>query len=380
MKVIGIIAEYNPFHNGHLHQILQVKQNNPEAMLVVAMSGNLLQRGEPAIFDKWVRTEVALKNGVDVVLEIPVEGSLQSADKFAEAGIRTLMDFGVDELYFGAEHSEYDFLDYAQKIRNLDTSKFKEYDNSFAKQIQNAVSEKIGHDLTNPNDLLGLSYAKAVLKFKAKIKLVPIQRINAEYHDAFLPDKGEIASATAIRHALFQSDETITKYVPQNATYDNLQKVSWEDLWPYLRYKLITTDLNELKKISGVVEGIENRLVKYANELPKETTFETWLQKVKSKRFTYTRLTRIASSILIDLKKTEVQAYEKEPFYRLLGFTSKGRKVLNTAKKQLNYNMYTKISQDDKDGKYAVNYRTGKVYSLVTGVQQDLKRAPLMIK
>lgn len=380
MKVIGIIAEYNPFHNGHLHQILQAKKNNPDAMLVVAMSGNILQRGEPAIFDKWVRTEVALKNGVDVVLEIPVEGSLQSADKFAEAGIRTLNDFGVDELYFGAEHPEYDFLDYARKISNLDASKFKEYDNSFAKQIQNAVSEKIGHDLSNPNDLLGLSYAKAILKFNAEIKLVPIQRVNAEYHDAFLPDQGEIASATAIRNALSQNKEPIAKYVPKNVIYDNLQQVNWDDLWPYLRYKLLTTNTNELKKISGVVEGIENRLIKFANELPNEATFEIWLQKVKSKRFTYTRLTRIASSILIDLKKYEVEAYEKEPFYRLLGFTTRGRKILNTAKKQLNFTMYTKISQDDKDGRYAVNYRTGKVYSLVTGVQQDLKRAPLMIK
>lgn len=380
MKVIGIIAEYNPFHNGHLHQILQAKKNNPDAMLVVAMSGNILQRGEPAIFDKWVRTEVALKNGVDVVLEIPVEGSLQSADKFAEAGIRTLKDFGVDELYFGAEHPEYDFLDYARKISNLDASKFKEYDNSFAKQIQNAVSEKIGHDLSNPNDLLGLSYAKAILKFNAEIKLVPIQRVNAEYHDAFLPDQGEIASATAIRNALSQNKEPIAKYVPKNVIYDNLQQVNWDDLWPYLRYKLLTTNTNELKKISGVVEGIENRLIKFANELPNEATFEIWLQKVKSKRFTYTRLTRIASSILIDLKKYEVEAYEKEPFYRLLGFTTRGRKILNTAKKQLNFTMYTKISQDDKDGRYAVNYRSGKVYSLVTGVQQDLKRAPLMIK
>lgn len=380
MKVIGIIAEYNPFHNGHLHQILQAKKNNPDAMIVVAMSGNILQRGEPAIFDKWVRTEVALKNGVDVVLEIPVEGSLQSADKFAEAGIRTLKDFGVDELYFGAEHPEYDFLDYARKISNLDASKFKEYDNSFAKQIQNAVSEKIGHDLSNPNDLLGLSYAKAILKFNAEIKLVPIQRVNAEYHDAFLPDQGEIASATAIRNALSQNKEPIAKYVPKNVIYNNLQQVNWDDLWPYLRYKLLTTNTNELKKISGVVEGIENRLIKFANELPNEATFEIWLQKVKSKRFTYTRLTRIASSILIDLKKYEVEAYEKEPFYRLLGFTTRGRKILNTAKKQLNFTMYTKISQDDKDGRYAVNYRTGKVYSLVTGVQQDLKRAPLMIK
>lgn len=380
MKVIGIIAEYNPFHNGHLHQILQAKKNNPDVMIVVAMSGNILQRGEPAIFDKWVRTEVALKNGVDVVLEIPVEGSLQSADKFAEAGIRTLKDFGIDELYFGAEHPEYDFLDYARKISNLDASKFKEYDNSFAKQIQNAVSEKIGHDLSNPNDLLGLSYAKAILKFNAEIKLVPIQRVNAEYHDAFLPDQGEIASATAIRNALSQNKEPIAKYVPKNVIYDNLQQVNWDDLWPYLRYKLLTTNTNELKKISGVVEGIENRLIKFANELPNEATFEIWLQKVKSKRFTYTRLTRIASSILIDLKKYEVEAYEKEPFYRLLGFTTRGRKILNTAKKQLNFTMYTKISQDDKDGRYAVNYRSGKVYSLVTGVQQDLKRAPLMIK
>lgn len=380
MKVIGIIAEYNPFHNGHLHQILQAKKNNPDAMLVVAMSGNILQRGEPAIFDKWVRTEVALKNGVDVVLEIPVEGSLQSADKFAEAGIRTLKDFGIDELYFGAEHPEYDFLDYARKISNLDASKFKEYDNSFAKQIQNAVSEKIGHDLSNPNDLLGLSYAKAILKFNAEIKLVPIQRVNAEYHDAFLPDQGEIASATAIRNALSQNKGPIAKYVPKNVIYNNLQQVNWDDLWPYLRYKLLTTNTNELKKISGVVEGIENRLIKFANELPNEATFEIWLQKVKSKRFTYTRLTRIASSILIDLKKYEVEAYEKAPFYRLLGFTTRGRKILNTAKKQLNFTMYTKISQDDKDGRYAVNYRSGKVYSLVTGVQQDLKRAPLMIK
>lgn len=124
MKIIGIIAEYNPFHNGHLYQIEKVKEIYPESIIIVAMSGNFLQRGEPAIVDKWVRAKQALLNGVDVVVEIPIAGCVQPADRFAENGVRILNNMGCEELFFGAEHAEYDFMTYAQLVQNLDSTEF----------------------------------------------------------------------------------------------------------------------------------------------------------------------------------------------------------------------------------------------------------------
>ena len=380
MPVAGIIAEYNPFHNGHLYQIQAVKKKFPDAPLVVAMSGNFLQRGEPASFDKWTRAEQALANGADLVVEMPVLACVQPADRFAFNGVSILASLGVTDLFFGAEHAEYDFADYARLVQSAHGD-FKTYSESYAATFQKAVAAKIGHNVDQPNDLLGLAYAKANLKLGEPLRLNPIQRKNANYHEVELK-AGTIASATAIRqHYLAGNLAKLSAYVPEAtlATLKTQRLLTWDDFFPYLKYKLLSTTPARLGEIYGMAEGIEYRLKEQMERLPSTADFDQWLKAVKTKRFTYTRLSRLACTLLLELTPAEVKEYNKAPYMRLLGFNAKGQQVLSRAKKTSAHQIIAKVSKDDKNAAYRVDYRAGKIYQLQNQLEQDLKRAPIRI-
>lgn len=380
MPVAGIIAEYNPFHNGHLYQIQEVKKKFPDAPLVVAMSGNFLQRGEPASFDKWTRAEQALANGADLVVEMPVLACVQPADRFAFNGVSILASLGVTDLFFGAEHAEYDFADYARLVQSAHGD-FKTYSESYAATFQKAVAAKIGHNVDQPNDLLGLAYAKANLKLGEPLRLNPIQRKNANYHEVELK-AGTIASATAIRqHYLAGNLAKLSAYVPEAtlATLKTQRLLTWDDFFPYLKYKLLSTTPARLGEIYGMAEGIEYRLKEQMERLPSTADFDQWLKAVKTKRFTYTRLSRLACTLLLELTPAEVKEYNKVPYMRLLGFNAKGQQVLSQAKKTSTHQIIAKVSKDDKNAAYRVDYRAGKIYQLQNQLEQDLKRAPIRI-
>ncbi|GAB9258690.1 nucleotidyltransferase [Ligilactobacillus animalis] len=380
MPVAGIIAEYNPFHNGHLYQIQEVKKKFPDAPLVVAMSGNFLQRGEPASFDKWTRAEQALANGADLVVEMPVLACVQPADRFAFNGVSILASLGVTDLFFGAEHAEYDFADYARLVQSAHGD-FKTYSESYAATFQKAVAAKIGHNVDQPNDLLGLAYAKANLKLGEPLRLNPIQRKNANYHEVELK-AGTIASATAIRqHYLAGNLAKLSAYVPEAtlATLKTQRLLTWDDFFPYLKYKLLSTTPARLGEIYGMAEGIEYRLKEQMERLPSTADFDQWLKAVKTKRFTYTRLSRLACALLLELTPAEVKEYNKAPYMRLLGFNAKGQQVLSRAKKTSAHQIIAKVSKDDKNAAYRVDYRAGKIYQLQNQLEQDLKRAPIRI-
>lgn len=380
MPVAGIIAEYNPFHNGHLYQIQAVKKKFPDAPLVVAMSGNFLQRGEPASFDKWTRAKQALANGADLVVEMPVLACVQPADRFAFNGVSILASLGVTDLFFGAEHAEYDFADYARLVQSTHGD-FKTYSESYAATFQKAVAAKIGHNVDQPNDLLGLAYAKANLKLGEPLRLNPIQRKNANYHEVELK-AGTIASATAIRqHYLAGNLAKLSAYVPEAtlATLKTQRLLTWDDFFPYLKYKLLSTTPARLGEIYGMAEGIEYRLKEQMERLPSTADFDQWLKAVKTKRFTYTRLSRLACALLLELTPAEVKEYDQAPYMRLLGFNSKGQQVLSQAKKTSAHQIIAKVSKDDKNAAYRVDYRAGKIYQLQNQLEQDLKRAPIRI-
>ncbi|WOY90097.1 nucleotidyltransferase [Ligilactobacillus murinus] len=380
MPVAGIIAEYNPFHNGHLYQIQAVKKKFPDAPLVVAMSGNFLQRGEPASFDKWTRAEQALANGADLVVEMPVLACVQPADRFAFNGVSILASLGVTDLFFGAEHAEYDFAAYARLVQSTHGD-FKTYNESYAATFQKAVAAKIGHNVDQPNDLLGLAYAKANLKLGEPLRLNPIQRKNANYHEVELK-AGTIASATAIRqHYLAGNLAKLSAYVPEAtlATLKTQRLLTWDDFFPYLKYKLLSTAPARLGEIYGMAEGIEYRLKEQLERLPSTADFDQWLKAVKTKRFTYTRLSRLACALLLELTPAEVKEYDQAPYMRLLGFSAKGQQILSRAKKTSAHQIIAKVSKDDKNAAYRVDYRAGKIYQLQNQLEQDLKRAPIRI-
>ena len=378
-QIIGIITEYNPFHNGHLYQIQQVKKQFPDAPLVIAMSGNFLQRGEPAIIDKWHRAVECLTNGADLVMELPLMAAVQPADRFAYYGVWTLAQMGVTDLFFGAEHATFDFMHDAQKAMEI-TGNFNKYHESFAKTYQQVIAEKVGHQVDQPNDLLGLAYAKANLKLKAGINLHPIQRKNANYHDIELNDAGTIASASAIREALHHQNQDFEKFVPHQTAQDLKKQplVSWDDFWIHLKMELLTHSPQELEKIYGMAEGIQYRMIAMAQRSEFAGSFDSWIKAVKSKRFTYTRLSRLATMTLLHITWDDVASFEAQPYLRVLGFSKKGQAVLHAAKKSCDHPIITNVSQDEKKGILRIDYRAGKVYQAVCGNEQDLKHAPIM--
>ena len=378
-RIIGIITEYNPFHNGHLYQIQQVKKQFPDAPLVIAMSGNFLQRGEPAIIDKWHRAAECLANGADLVMELPLMAAVQPADRFAYYGVWTLAQMGVTDLFFGAEHATFDFMHDAQKAMEI-TGNFNKYHESFAKTYQQVITEKVGHQVDQPNDLLGLAYAKANLKLKAGISLHPIQRKNANYHDIELNDAGTIASASAIREALHHQNQDFEKFVPHQTAQDLKAQslVSWDDFWIHLKMELLTHSPQELEKIYGMAEGIQYRMIAMAQRSEFAGDFDSWIKAAKSKRFTYTRLSRLATMTLLHITWDDVASFEAQPYLRVLGFSKKGQAVLHAAKKSCDHPIITNVSQDEKKGILRIDYRAGKVYQAVCGNEQDLKHAPIM--
>lgn len=378
-RITGIITEYNPFHNGHLYQIQQVKKQFPDVPLVIAMSGNFLQRGEPAIIDKWHRAAECLANGADLVMELPLMAAVQPADRFAYYGVWTLAQMGVTDLFFGAEHATFDFMHDAQKAMEI-TGNFNKYHESFAKIYQQVIAEKVGHQVDQPNDLLGLAYAKANLKLKAGINLHPIQRKNANYHDIELNDAGTIASASAIREALHHQNQDFEKFVPHQTAQDLKKQplVSWDDFWIHLKMELLTHSPQELEKIYGMAEGIQYRMIAMAQRSEFAGSFDSWIKAVKNKRFTYTRLSRLATMTLLHITWDDVASFEAQPYLRVLGFSKKGQAVLHNAKKNCDYPIITNVSQDEKKGILRIDYRAGKVYQAVCGNEQDLKHAPIM--
>ena len=378
-RITGIITEYNPFHNGHLYQIKQVKKQFPDVPLVIAMSGNFLQRGEPAIIDKWHRAAECLANGADLVMELPLMAAVQPADRFAYYGVWTLAQMGVTDLFFGAEHATFDFMHDAQKAMEI-TGNFNKYHESFAKTYQQVIAEKVGHQVDQPNDLLGLAYAKANLKLKAGISLHPIQRKNANYHDIELNDAGTIASASAIREALHHQNQDFEKFVPHQTAQDLKKQplVSWDDFWIHLKMELLTHSPQELEKIYGMAEGIQYRMIAMAQRSEFAGSFDSWIKAVKNKRFTYTRLSRLATMTLLHITWDDVASFEVQPYLRVLGFSKKGQAVLHAAKKSCDHPIITNVSQDEKKGILRIDYRAGKVYQAVCGNEQDLKHAPIM--
>ena len=368
MKSCGIIAEYNPFHNGHRYQLQKARRLTQSDVMIVAMSGNFLQRGEPALIDKWKRAEIALKNGADLVVELPVLGSAQSTDLFAKAGIRILQSLDCTSYSFGVEQGRSsDFIQMAQFT--LDHQKqidevFQTIRNdgrSYPAQIEQAIREVAGETIdlslfNSPNNLLGLAYEKENRSYSNPMRPFAIQRKGANHHDTKIKKDIPYASGTAIRkevlNPIFQGELSWINWVPKE-TVKAIEKnnlMSWENYWPYLRYHLILRSAEELSSYYQVEEGIEHRLKKFA--LP-SNSFYDFINRVKTKRWTWARLQRVCLYLLIGISKNDVESFfGTPPAIRILGFTEVGSKYLKELKKDSNTVMISNVSQKNKHHLY----------------------------
>ena len=377
MKAVGLVVEYNPFHNGHRYHLQQARLQTNADVVVAVMSGNFTQRGEPAIVDKWTRAKVALQNGIDLVIELPTYAAVQPAHRFANGALELLAGLGVKTVVFGAEHPEWDFEQLVAAENQFSQTEFKNYRATYATQFNQQLQAQTGKSLIDPNDILAFAYTKANLLHHYGLALLPIQRQGSRYHDQLIT--GKIASASAIRQAV-QTDGNYQATVPiEMATA--LQKIrqvpSWVQLYPLLRNQLIQAPLSYLRPGYLMAEGLEYRMKEAAQ---RSLTFQEYMKFIKTKRYTYAYLLRLSLYTLLQVTAGELEKHCQRPYYHVLGFNRRGQEYLHTIKKQAPFPLITKIDQDLRDGMLNLDYRAGKLYQVFTKVEQDLKHPPVIIK
>ncbi|WP_456275602.1 nucleotidyltransferase [Bacillus sp. AK128] len=384
MKSAGVIVEYNPFHNGHLFHLQQTKKVTNAECIVAVMSGNFLQRGEPALVSKWMRTNLALQAGVDLVIELPYAFATQKAEIFASGAISILEGLGVDEVCFGSESGNIDSFVQTVQAMNDKKSEFEEYlhlfmkeGNSYptsaAKAFQKLELRDNIVDLSLPNNILGFHYVKAIFDQQAKLIPKTITRTGANYHDEHFQSP-TIASATSIRKALFShtSDlDDVKGYFPET-TYSGLLRYKkefkqfhqWEDYFQLLKYKVLSSSVDELENIYEMEEGLHNRIV---SKIKYTTSFIEFMEALKTKRYTWTRLQRACTHLLTNTTKEVMKTASQNQsasYIRLLGMSQTGRAFLRQNKKEIKLPIISKLSSFS-DEQLQLDIKAAQTYSMV---------------
>lgn len=313
MKITGIVAEYNPFHNGHIHHINKTKEITQCDLLICTMSGHFVQRGEPAITSKWERARVAVENGIDLVLELPFIYATQSAAYFAQGAIDVLKLAGVDSICFGSESNNIEIL---EQLAELDVN----LSDAMKGGLSPVQAYEILYGSLNANDILALNYIKALQG--SGIKPYAIQRTN-NYHE--LDTDKKIASATAIRYAI--KNELDYKH----ATCMSIDEpIFLEDFYRYFQTLLMTMNPKTLSEYFMMDEGIENLFMKHA----KLETLEDFISAATSRRYTRSKIQRTMLHLMMQTKKSDVNELMPLNYVRVLACNEKGRQHLKVLKEK----------------------------------------------
>lgn len=349
MKICGIVAEYNPFHNGHLYHIQKSKELTNSDIIVAVMSGNFIQRGLPALFDKWTRTKLAIQNGVDIVIELPTCFATSSAEYFAHGSIGILDSLNVvNSLSFGNECEDIEIL---KRIANVLFHEPDEYKRYLQNEIKKGTSYPIARSnalktflkkefdekrlnsiLLDSNNILGIEYLKAFQSFDSPIVPYSIKRTGGNYNSTAIYD--DICSSTAIRE-MFKTGKIapLSNVVPENCSnilsqelLNGRSPMFIENFEKEILYEIRKMSLTDLSNILDINEGLENLIKKAANEC---IDLESLIETIKSKRYTRTRIQRILMHLLLGIKKELVENQKCSPQYaRILGMSKNGEKAL----------------------------------------------------
>ena len=327
LKVVGLIVEYNPLHNGHIHHINEVKTKSNADIVIAVMSSTFTMRGDLSLFDKFTKTRQALDANIDLVVELPLVYSIERADIFADNAVKILNLLNVNEIWIGSESNDPTIYQkyYDNKI---------ELDNK--DDYYNSYKNKSNIDLL-PNDLLGYFYFKSIKDNNFNIELKTIKRINSNYLDKE-PTNDYITSALSIRKDI----SLLSKYCP-SFVYENKNDLLDEnDLFKFLKYKILSTSKSDLKDIFFVDEGLENKL----ETIKDYHDYNSFIDSLVSKRYTKTRIKRMLVYILLNIKKEDINNIYKNKidFIRVLGYNSNGKDYLSKIKKELN--IYTNIKHN----------------------------------
>ena len=346
-NVLGIIAEYNPFHNGHLYQIEEAKRQTGAKYVVAVITGNFTQRGNTSIVNKWAKARMALENGVDIVIELPTLYSVSSAENFAQGAIKILDSLNiVDTLCFGTETEDFAALN---NIANVLYNEPKEFTSLISHELSKGVSYPKARDnalmiylndikrytsiLSGSNNILAIEYLKALKKLKSSIRPFAIKREKVYYNDTKIVD--EFASSTAIRKMIAEEEYSDMRKVMPIESYmilkeeiekghDVIDLIKFEN---EILYQLRKMSIQEIAQIPDVTEGLENLIKKAANSC---NNLIELANIIKSKRYTQTRIQRILVYVLLGITKKDMDLSKKVvPYVRVLGFNEIGKEILS---------------------------------------------------
>ena len=333
----------------------QTKKLTQSDIIIAVMSGPFLQRGEPALISKWYRTKMALANGVDLVVELPYVFATQKAETFANGAISILNALRVSEICFGSEDGQIENFYNTISIQkneeetfNCLVKQFMDAGNSYAKATSDAFSHILTSekniDMSQPNNILGFQYMKAILSQNSSIQAQTIKRFASHYHDETFNDQ-HIASATSIRKQLFSEEgsfTTIEPFLPQATTsllanYKQNYWIlhNWEQYFSFFKYRLMTMSPGDLRHIYEIEEGLEHRIL---SKIQNSSSFYSFMEALKTKRYTWTRLQRACTHILTNTTKEDIRSANIEqhaPYIRLLGMSQKGQTYLSKNKKKI---------------------------------------------
>lgn len=373
-KVVGIIAEYNPFHNGHLYQINKIREKYKDATIVVVCSSSFTQRGDTSILNKFDKAKVALNNGVNLVVELPYVYSTQSSDIFASAAIKILNHLKVNTICFGTESENID------EIKNCANTQLNnpDYDKLVKEQLDlgvnyptalnKALKKLIDIEITEPNDLLALSYIKEIIKNKYNIKIFNIKRTN-DFHD--IESNETIVSASNIRNKLINNFDIKDK-VPDDV-YEILKNIKFNNKYfEFLKYKINSE--SDLEKYLDVDEGLSTRI---RNSIDRSNSLEELIQNIKTKRYTYNKISRMLNHILCSFTKDERDMTKDIEYIRILGFDNIGKKHLNSIKDKMDIKILNKFDTSYKA--LEIEKRVSSIYSMIMSdiMDKEIKNIPV---
>ena len=363
MNVVGIVAEYNPMHNGHIYNINKAKELTKADFVIIIMSGSFTEQGNISVMDKFTKAEIAIQNGADMVIELPTIFATSSAENFAYGAINILDKIGIiTHLCFGAESDNIIELQDIAKIKLNNKNEIIQsvkdkskqgmsLSQAYAQTLIDFIDKDI-ESFTLPNNILGIEYLKALFALNSQIKPVLIQRKEVSHSDKEISNKSKYASSTSIRNVLSnislsedQKLEYIFSSVPQN-TYDYLKNNTYnlnEKLWQPLKYEIIKLGVNGIKQIQEVNEGLENNIYKQALV---SNSYEQFIFNVKSKRYTLSKIKRICVYILLGITKEKYTKLKDVAYARILKVKAKSSILLSKTSTSSKIPVITKITDD----------------------------------
>lgn len=359
MKKVGVIAEYNPFHNGHVYHLNKVKKMFPDSYLILVLIGNFTQRGEISVINKWDKTKIALNYGYDLVVELPFLFATQSASFYAKGAVEILDKLDCDYLVFGSELNDVKTLEglvnttYKNKNYESLVKKYVDKGNNYPASCSLALKDLTGKLIDKPNDVLALEYVKCIKLLNSKIKPISIKRTN-DYHEEDINKK--ITSATSIRRNL-----TDTKKIKNTMPKDSISFISdinHDKYFDLIKYQIVSSD--NLNDYLDVDEGIENKLKKVISN---SNNLNELILNVKSKRYSYNKIQRMLLHIVCKIKKEENNLNLN--YIRILGMSNNGRKILKEIKNKIDIPIITKYKKE-YDVLFTIDKRVNLIYSLLT--------------